>query len=137
MSTSRGFPCEPQSVTAARHFVREALRGQPEEVTELAELMASELATNSVRHAHSDFQIVIRLGKEIRVEVRDSGGGEPARLSPGPDDPSGRGLLIVESMAEDWGICRSARGKTVWFTLPGSAKSNAGGASARRPTLSR
>jgi anti-sigma regulatory factor (Ser/Thr protein kinase) len=110
-------------VTAARHFVREVLRGQPTEVSELAELMASELATNSVRHARSKFEIVILLGaKEIRVEVRDCGGGDPARLSPGPEDPSGRGLLIVEAMADDWGVRRSDRGKTVWFTLPGTAR---------------
>jgi anti-sigma regulatory factor (Ser/Thr protein kinase) len=121
MSRIREFPCESESVTAARHFVREVLREQPSEVAELAELMASELATNSVRHARSDFEIAIRLGEEIRVEVSDAGTGDPARLSPGPEDPSGRGLLIVEAMADDWGVLHSKDGKTVWFTLAGPA----------------
>jgi len=136
MRTVRGFACESESVTAARHFVREALRGQPLESAELAELMTSELATNSVRHAHSKFEITILLGQEIRVEVRDCGGGDPERLSPSPEDPSGRGLLIVESMAEQWGVRRSERGKTVWFTLPASP-ARASGDSEPRPTLSR
>ena len=118
MTTVREFPCQSQSVTAARHFVREVLRGQPKEVAELAELMASELATNSVRHARSQFQISIRLGQDICIEVRDNGSGDPQMLSPGPQEPSGRGLLIVESMSEDWGVRRSGAGKTVWFTLP-------------------
>jgi anti-sigma regulatory factor (Ser/Thr protein kinase) len=118
MTTMREFPCQSESVTAARHFVREVLRGQPKEVAELAELMASELATNSVRHARSQFQISIRLGQDIRIEVRDNGSGDPQMLSPGPQDPSGRGLLIVESMSEDWGVRRSDAAKTVWFTLP-------------------
>jgi anti-sigma regulatory factor (Ser/Thr protein kinase) len=134
MRASRDFPCEPESVTAARHFVREVLDGQPQEVCELAELMASELATNSVRHARSDFEIAVRLGEEIRVEVRDNGSGEPARLSPSPEEPSGRGLLIVEAMADDWGVRRYADGKTVWFTLPGSSPRLVSNSSARRPT---
>ncbi|MGD1057398.1 MAG: ATP-binding protein [Solirubrobacteraceae bacterium] len=37
--------------------------------------------------------------------------------TPTPLDQSGRGLQIVQALAEDWGIVRSPNGKLVWFTL--------------------
>jgi anti-sigma regulatory factor (Ser/Thr protein kinase) len=125
---SRNFECRPDSVPAARRFVREVLRGLPREVVDAAELMTSELTTNSVRHAHSGFELAVRLQGRIRIEVRDCGAGRPTRLSPTPQDPSGRGLRIVETMADAWGFCPSPSGKTVWFTLARP------GAGAREPS---
>jgi anti-sigma regulatory factor (Ser/Thr protein kinase) len=86
-------------------------------VIEAAELMTSELATNCVLHAHSDFELAIDPHGEIRVEVSDSGPGQPRLLSPSSRDLTGRGLRIVETMSADWGVRRTRRGKTVWFTL--------------------
>jgi anti-sigma regulatory factor (Ser/Thr protein kinase) len=119
-------------VTDARTYVADALDA-PATVVETVALLVSELATNSVRHARSEFQISIRLGQDIRIEVRDNGSGAPEVLSPGPQDPSGRGLLIVESMSEDWGVRRSDAGKTVWFTL--SCRQSAGETRASPSTL--
>ena len=118
MTAERTFPCAPASVTAARRFVRELLSEQPRETSELAELMSSELATNCVQHARTPFDISVSIGREIRIEVRDSGVGAPRRLSPAPTQPSGRGLLIVDATAERWGVIDQPNGKTVWFTLP-------------------
>jgi anti-sigma regulatory factor (Ser/Thr protein kinase) len=118
MTAERTFPCSPASVTAARRFVRELLREQPRETSELAELMSSELATNCVQHARTPFEITVSIGREIRIEVRDGGAGAPRRLSPAPAQPSGRGLLIVDATAESWGVIDQPNGKTVWFTLP-------------------
>jgi anti-sigma regulatory factor (Ser/Thr protein kinase) len=118
MTVEREFPCKPSSVTAARRFVRELLSEQPRETSELAELMSSELATNCVQHARTAFEISVSVGREIRVEVRDSGAGAPRQLSPAPAQPSGRGLLIVDATAERWGVVDQPNGKTVWFTLP-------------------
>jgi anti-sigma regulatory factor (Ser/Thr protein kinase) len=120
-------------VTAARHFVREALSDQPGELADEAELMTSELATNCIRHAGTGFELTLRLQDDIRIEVRDTGGGEPTVLSPTPRDPSGRGLRIVEAMASAWGVLHAQEGKTVWFTLalpalaPGKSDAAAGG----------
>jgi anti-sigma regulatory factor (Ser/Thr protein kinase) len=121
VSTKRAFRCRPEAVPAARKFVRNALRGEPAQVLEAAELMTSELATNCVRHAHTDFELEIELGAEIRIEVRDSGPGSPVRRSPEPPEPSGRGLLIVEAMADSWGVLPLEGGKAVWFTLTSGA----------------
>jgi anti-sigma regulatory factor (Ser/Thr protein kinase) len=117
VTAKRRFHCRPDAVPAARHFVREALSDQPSEITSAAELMASELATNCVRHAHTDFELTVHAEGEIRVEVRDTGRGRPTVLSPSPRDPYGRGLRIVEAMSDTWGVTPAGSGKAVWFTL--------------------
>jgi anti-sigma regulatory factor (Ser/Thr protein kinase) len=126
MRKARRFDCRAESVAGARRFVRDALSDQPRETVEAAELMTSELATNSVLHAHSDFELTIhRSRREIRVEVSDRGGGQPIVRSPAPREQSGRGLQIVQGLAEDWGVSSSPDGKLVWFTLPARAPAGA------------
>jgi anti-sigma regulatory factor (Ser/Thr protein kinase) len=115
--SSRRFRSQPQSVAAVRRFVRDALKDQPPEIVDAAELMACELATNCVRHAHTDFELAIDSQAQIRVEVRDTDRSRPMMRAPTPEEPSGRGLLIVDAMSDTWGIIPSSTGKTVWFAL--------------------
>jgi anti-sigma regulatory factor (Ser/Thr protein kinase) len=119
MRRTRTFPADRQSVTAARKFATEVLVGIPRDLLESVELMVSELATNCVRHVKTRFELMIlHTPAEIRVEVTDHGGGVPTMRSPGPEDPSGRGLRIVDMLSERWGVAhQSLSGKTVWFTL--------------------
>lgn len=119
MNQTRSFSCEPGSVGAARRFATGALSDTPSDLLEAVALMVSELATNCVRHAHTAFELTVALRRrEIRIEVTDLGGGTPAMRSPGPDDPSGRGLQIVNMLSETWGVeHRTSSGNTVWFTL--------------------
>ena len=115
----REIRCQPESVPAARRFVRDVLSDQSREVLDAAELMTTELATNCVQHAQTCFELAIDAAqREIRVEVRDVGSGRPTRRSPAPTRPHGPGPAIVEAMSDTWGIEPSPRGKTVWFTLP-------------------
>ena len=143
MKNARCFHCQPESVAGARHFIRDLLSDQPRETVEAVELMTSELATNSVRHARSDFELAIHLSRdEIRVEVSDHGQGQPVPRSPTARDRSGRGLQIVQELAEDWGITPSPNGKLVWFTLPlhrhaGEHKSRSTASSEKAPEQSR
>lgn len=120
MKRARSFSAEPQSVGAARRFAVTVLGDGDSEVLEAVKLMVSELATNSIRHAQTGFHMTIcRSQGAIRVEVTDHAGGTPRLRSPGPEDPSGRGLQIVAMLSEAWGVERAqARGKTVWFTVP-------------------
>lgn len=118
MTRARRFSCCPQSVTAARGFVRETLREDARELVDAAELMACELATNCVQHARTDFELAIseRPG-EVRVEVSDAGRGRPTLRSPTVLEPSGRGLRIVEALSKAWGVVPDEGGTLVWFTL--------------------
>ncbi|MEV4942965.1 ATP-binding protein [Streptomyces zaomyceticus] len=89
-------------------------------------LVAAELATNAVRHGHvpgRDFRLSLRVADGIaRVEVSDTRAERvppgPGKLTgPGPEAADGgRGLLLVEALAERWGWCPrlGAPGKTVW-----------------------
>jgi anti-sigma regulatory factor (Ser/Thr protein kinase) len=117
VTAARSFECRPEAVTAARRFVRSTLSGEDVELIDAAELMASELTSNCVRHAQTPFEVTVQVRGEIRVEVSDSGDGRPRQLSPGPDEPSGRGLLIVQAMSRSWGVEPAGEGKKVWFTL--------------------
>jgi anti-sigma regulatory factor (Ser/Thr protein kinase) len=117
VTDTRRFDCRPEAVPAARRFVRDVLADHEPEVAQAAELMISELATNCVLHAHTDFELAIDSRGDVRVEVRDTGGGRPVVLSPHPRQLSGRGLQIVAAMSDSWGIIRDPAGKTVWFTL--------------------
>jgi anti-sigma regulatory factor (Ser/Thr protein kinase) len=119
MTQARTFPADPRSVSAARRFVTEVLSGSPPELLDAVELMVSELATNAVGHVQTSFELTLgRTAQEIRVEVRDHGGGTPAIRTPGPDDARGRGLRIVDGLADRWGVDYDQRaGKTVWFAL--------------------
>lgn len=118
MTRVRQFSCRPESVTAARGFVRETLREQAQELVDAAELMACELATNCVQHARTDFELAISDGHgEIRVEVSDAGHGRPTLRSPTVLEPSGRGLRIVQGLSKAWGVVPGEDGTRVWFTL--------------------
>ncbi|MET0729464.1 MAG: ATP-binding protein [Acidimicrobiales bacterium] len=119
MIAEETFPGEPASVRAARSLVATALPDLGEEQVESLQLMVSELATNAVRHADAPFQVSIRRADSgLRVEVFDEGPGTPVKGSPDPTMPSGRGLIIVDALADSWGVDQHPReGKTVWFTL--------------------
>ena len=85
--------------------------------------MLSELATNAVQHAATEFEVAVRVapdGRRVRVEVTDAAAGFPTPQEPVADAPHGRGLHIVRTLADAWGIemRRDRPGKTVWFSLP-------------------
>jgi anti-sigma regulatory factor (Ser/Thr protein kinase) len=119
LTERRTFPAEASSVAQAREFVASAAGPLDGEEFDLVRLMTSELASNSVRHATSAFEVhVVRTGGDLRVEVTDHGTGRPELLSPGPDVPSGRGLRIVDLFSTEWGFeSIEPAGKTVWFRL--------------------
>ena len=121
------YPAEASSVSAARHFVSRALVALPTVTRERVELMVSELATNAVKHARSAFSLTVLASADVvRVEVNDEGEGEPVRRHPAPTDPGGRGLVIVQALADDWGVERHDGDKAVWFSLRVSAEGSAG-----------
>jgi signal transduction histidine kinase len=119
MIDEHAFPNTVESVTRARHYALDACADLAPDVADAVAVMVSELTTNCVRHAATQFTLAIeRTSKRIRVAVTDNGPGEPVVRSPTPADVSGRGLRIVRALADDWGVTPAPeQGKTVWFTV--------------------
>lgn len=114
------FAAVGTSALSARRFVADAVVDVPREISETIALIASELAANSVRHAASAFEIrVEQLPDRVHIEVEDDGDGQPVVKSPGLSDTSGRGLQIVQALADAWGVIpkQESPGKTVWATI--------------------
>jgi hypothetical protein len=105
---------------AARTFVRDALRSWGvRDVDDLAELLTDELVNNVVCHVGSLMEVRARRRKSsIRIEVDDASTQPPVQRNPDGFDERGRGILLVERLAADWGVAVHDNGKTIWFELP-------------------
>ena len=113
------LPPEPASAGKARQLVDATLRTWScEQVVDVAVLLVSELVANSVLHAHTDISLVIRLnGEVLRIEVYDRERRAPTRKHYSSMATTGRGLMLVEQLAQDWGVTSERDGKSVWFEL--------------------
>ncbi|MFD1656664.1 ATP-binding protein [Streptomyces caeni] len=121
-----GLPAHRSSVGVARRSMGAWLASWrlPDEIRDDAVLLVSELVTNAVVHTLSARILCgaeLVMDRHLRIEVHDQGHGcsglPPCR--PGTDDESGRGLLLVEELAESWGTgpSRLTGGSVVWATL--------------------
>jgi anti-sigma regulatory factor (Ser/Thr protein kinase) len=91
------------------------------DVRDAVSIAVSELATNAVLYAQTEFDVRVALDDErLRVEVIDGGAGSPEiQEAPPASEVHGRGLLLVSKFANEWGIVSSPdrAGKTVWFEI--------------------
>ncbi|MFC7984608.1 ATP-binding protein [Streptomyces sp. NPDC057336] len=113
----------PRGARLARLLATEQFRtwGLP---LDPARHLVAELASNAAAHGRvpgRDFRLTLYVvGATLRIEVTDTRGEElPRPQTPAPDAESGRGLLLVEALADRWGVTeeRFPR-KTVWAELP-------------------
>ena len=124
------FTSTPRGARLARLFVAHCLDAwghhYDSEVNETLTLITAELSANAVRHGRvpgRDFHVRLttEAGGELRLEVSDTRGERrPAVVPPAEADAeSGRGLLLVTALADDWGVTdrRGGPGKTVWASL--------------------
>ncbi|MEU8587522.1 ATP-binding protein [Streptomyces sp. NPDC048664] len=113
-----------RAVPEARRALRELLSqwGRPGK-SEIAELLTSELVTNAVIHTDRDAVLTATVSAHgLRVEVRDFVARRPRPRRPDIDDGThGRGLILVESLADAWGVRAHGVGKAVWFELEAGA----------------
>ncbi|KND37402.1 ATP-binding protein [Streptomyces anulatus] len=114
---------ERSAVGEVRRELREFLRHRSdEEQTEAAELLVSELVTNALIHTrHGAVVTATATPARLRVEVQDFASEDlPAPYVPNADDGThGRGLILVRSLADAWGVEAQGLGKVVWFELHG------------------
>ncbi|GAA1910865.1 ATP-binding protein [Streptantibioticus ferralitis] len=118
--SERRFNRAPASVGAVRAFVLAALPTEQarHRIDDIA-LCVSELATNAVEHGtpagHLFLVRVIVDDALLRIEVHDAGDGRPRLQLPADEDLSGRGLCLVDALADGWGTMpRDGLGKVVW-----------------------
>jgi anti-sigma regulatory factor (Ser/Thr protein kinase) len=81
-------------------------------------LVASELATNVVRHARTAYDVRLIIAQSLSIEVTDTGPGTPQLLHAAPTGLGGLGLQLVSALAAAWGVEQQAGAKTVWAELP-------------------
>lgn len=124
------------SAGQARHFAADVLKKwgiSGHDVAESVILLVSELVTNAVIHAHSPVELVIThlcrvpvgagsmaspdLDGVVRVEVRDRSALLPQLRHVRPTATHGRGLALVESLSDRWGVDTAGYGKHVWFEV--------------------
>ncbi|MEU9161394.1 ATP-binding protein [Streptomyces sp. NPDC048424] len=110
---------EPSSVGQARRVLTAQLSSWGlHEVTDTYRLLVSELITNALRHAHGPVRVNLRVhGSLLRCEVEDASPVCPVPRTAGTDAESGRGIELVDALAQDWGSDRTSTGKTTWFEL--------------------
>lgn len=110
---------DPAEVGRARRWARSRLAGSgigdDEPLAETLILLISELVTNAV--VHTGCPAVLRMllgGPGVRVEVADVSDRAPARRQAAGDDTGGRGLELVDGLADRWGWQREGAGKRIW-----------------------
>jgi len=126
MEWTQTYPGLPSMVPAIRAYVRGLLNGAP--VSRDAELIASELAGNSIRHTRSGNggQITVTLTTRpgwARIAVCDAGAGDWTRPTPTEAlGDYGRGLILVDALADKFGHELNEGGQTVWAELTWSVE---------------
>jgi anti-sigma regulatory factor (Ser/Thr protein kinase) len=117
---------ETESISVVRHFVTSAGRflGMGADMDVVA-LLTSELTANAVGLSAGEVVVTVRcIEDRLRVEVRDFGYGLPQVAHPeAVDQGGGRGLMIVDQLADDWGVDQFLPGKIVWFEMSSTVRS--------------
>src|SRR6266581_1513112 len=116
------LPAAGQAAGMARRRVRDALASWSlVHLEETATLLVSELVGNAVRHARTDeSRLELRLeaaGTWLRIEVSDGDRRPPQPRAPSGLEESGFGFVLVEALADKWGVRETATGKAVWIEL--------------------
>ena len=117
----------PAAPAEARRRVRDAIRSWQVPVDlDAALLLTSELVTNAIRHeagqeagqgAQAVMLAIASSRGRLRVDVHDTSRSLPAVAEVPADAETGRGLLLVETLSDEWGFYRTPAGKAVYFTL--------------------
>ncbi|MFW6694126.1 ATP-binding protein [Streptomyces sp. MAR4 CNX-425] len=116
------LPSRPESAAVARRLAEAVVVGHwgmSPRFAELAVLLVSELVGNAVRHtgARTFALRMSRRRRGIRIEVRDPSRALPCLMPVRDMDTSGRGLFLIDQVADRWGVDLLPRGKCTWVEL--------------------
>ncbi|MFG2629874.1 SpoIIE family protein phosphatase [Streptomyces sp. NPDC048473] len=117
---------DPEGLSDARTIVRQALTDwDMAEFADDAELVTGELLVNVLLHTEGGAVLTLEVLPEpvrrVRLTVQDRSSVWPRRRSPGETATSGRGLLLLDAVADRWGIEPHGEGKAVWCEIGPSA----------------
>jgi anti-sigma regulatory factor (Ser/Thr protein kinase) len=120
-SASIDLPPSAGSVSAARRVVRELLAvwDVPHD-REDAELLVTELVANVVDHVRGEADLTLELSLSdtwLRIGVVDGSSIRPVVQELSHERPRGRGMRLVEEIADRWGADDHKGGKRVWFEM--------------------
>ncbi|MFB6558977.1 SpoIIE family protein phosphatase [Streptomyces sp. NPDC056400] len=122
-------PGDTKAPALARHLIRAAVAawGARHRADEI-ELAADELMTNALVHTDGGGHVSMRLTAQgrIRIEVEDGSSALPRRREAGDWAVSGRGLMLVDRLADEWGVEPRGGGKCVWCEFALAAPEDAG-----------
>jgi len=119
MSNTITCPPDTASIRVARQAILDMLELDPVTAEDVA-LLVSELVANAVLHGRTEFDVTAtREADVVRVDVTDRSPTPPAMKRYGPESPTGRGLRLVDLLANRWGVEPEVPGpgKTVWFEI--------------------
>ncbi|MGW3379924.1 ATP-binding protein [Streptomyces albogriseolus] len=128
-SSSFRVPPDIGAVPSARRRVVAIVRDWHvpllEDTVETLELLTGEVIANAVLHTGEGCQVTVSWdGLRVRLEAEDTKGGRlPERTPAGLDDESGRGLQLIDGLAQAWGCRPTTEGKAVWFEIGGCSPS--------------
>jgi serine phosphatase RsbU (regulator of sigma subunit)/anti-sigma regulatory factor (Ser/Thr protein kinase) len=114
---------EPERIAGARQQVRELLHDwTSDDQVHSAVLLVSEMLTNVLVHTDADALLVAEMTGEggkrrMRIEVTDTSDDLPHKRHPGELASSGRGLILMDMLADAWGVDPRGDGKSIWFEL--------------------
>jgi anti-sigma regulatory factor (Ser/Thr protein kinase) len=104
----------------ARKQVRAAIWAWDVDVDlNVAILLTSELVTNAIRHetGATILLVITSSDGQLRVDVHDTERSLPAVVEAADDAETGRGLMLVATLSDEWGFYRTPAGKAVYFAL--------------------
>ena len=122
LSARARLPADIRAPGAARRFVTATLAQHPDAVP-VADILTvvSELVTNAVRAGAELIDLHVQIDTtSTRIEVSDNAAGWPTMRHPSPVEATGRGLMLVDALAESWGVGEAtapAGGKQVWASV--------------------
>lgn len=120
------LPYGPKAAEVAREAVAVALHDAEADLLDDARLITSELATNAFASGRPPLVLCVDRrsqtagGLEVEITVTDGGCSDPAPSStPAPEEQaeSGRGLVIVEALADAWSLTTGTHGTRAWCRL--------------------
>ena len=112
------LPEDPTAASRARRHLTEAFGELHGDAVDTLLLLVSELVTNAIEHGSGPLHMMLdSVDGRVRMEIQDGSLAVPRQRDANLLAEGGRGQMIVEALADSWGVREASGGKSVWFEL--------------------